>query len=247
MELIEGLNLQRVVDLDGAQPAGRVVHLLSQAAAALAEAHEVGLIHRDVKPGNIMLCRRGGLPDVVKVVDFGLVKELDQDVSASLSHGLMIQGTPQYMAPERIAGSGDIGPLIDVYALGAIGYFLLCGKHVFEGNVIEVCSHHLHDAPVPPTQRTEVDIPPQLEQLVLTCLAKKPADRPPSARALVESLDALTEIPPWTNADANAWWDRHREALEEQPTADMGSDELHTIDVAVRAHASASGRSSGSK
>jgi serine/threonine-protein kinase len=246
MELIEGVNLQRVVDIDGAQPAGRVVHLLSQAAAALAEAHEVGLIHRDVKPGNIMLCRRGGLPDVVKVVDFGLVKELDADVSASLSHGLMIQGTPQYMAPEMITNSADVGPLIDVYALGAIGYFLLCGEHVFEGNVIEVCSHHLHDAPVPPSQRAGVDIPPELERLVLTCLAKKPADRPPSARALVDSLGALAEIPRWTNADANAWWDRHREALGERPAADIGgaigSEEPHTIDVAMRAHASASGR-----
>ncbi len=144
MEYLEGLNLEDLTRHDGPQSAGRVVHVLRQVASSLAEAHEIGLIHRDVKPANVILVpQRGGAPDVAKVVDFGLVKELDQDTD--LSRDDQIAGTPLYLAPEAITSPGRVGARSDLYSLGCVGYFLLTGRPVFEGrNMVEVCGHHLH-------------------------------------------------------------------------------------------------------
>lgn len=195
MELVDGVSLQVLVARDGPLPAGRAVRLLAQAAGALVEAHEAGLIHRDVKPENILVCRRRGIPDFVKVVDFGLVKELRQG-APNLSDVSLLAGTPLYLAPESIERPERIDARVDVYALGAVAYFLLTGRPPFEGhNLIEICSQHLHTAPTPPSQ-LGATVPPVLERFVLDCLSKSPDDRPSSAELLAR-LDACALESPW--------------------------------------------------
>jgi len=206
MEYLEGVNLEDLGRHDGPQPAGRVVHVLRQVAGSLAEAHEVGLIHRDVKPANVILVsQRGGAPDVAKVVDFGLVRDLDQDTD--LSRDDQIAGTPLYLAPEAISTPSRVGARSDLYSLGCVGYFLLTGRPVFEGrNMVEVCGHHLHSQPVPPTERLGQPVPAGLESLLLACLEKDPSRRPSFAGAFLAALDALGDVPPWTPDDARSWW-----------------------------------------
>lgn len=206
MEYLEGLNLEDLARNDGPQPAGRVVHVLRQVAGSLAEAHEVGLIHRDVKPANVILVpQRGGASDVAKVVDFGLVKDLDQ--TTDLSRDDHIAGTPLYLAPEAITAPGRVGARSDLYSLGCVGYYLLTGRHVFEGrNVVEVCGHHLHSRPTPPAERLGQPVPEGLSALLLSCLEKEPSRRPSFAGAFLETLDALRDVPPWTNEQARIWW-----------------------------------------
>lgn len=206
MELIDGANLAQVVSLDGPMVPSRVVHILRQAASALAEAHDLGLVHRDLKPENILLSRQGGVPDTVKVVDFGLVKELERG-GTGLTREDAILGTPRYMAPEMIRDPTSADPRSDIYALGAVAYFLLTGTHVFDGsNVIEVASHHLADVPEPPSARVDRPVPEPLELLVLRCLAKDPDERPASAAALLDLVEALEGIGPWSRRDAARWW-----------------------------------------
>jgi serine/threonine-protein kinase len=213
MELLDGLSLQQLVDEHGGQPPARVIHVLLQACAALREAHEAGLIHRDIKPDNIFLCRRGGLPDVVKVLDFGLVKQIATDVSSSLSTVNTIVGTPLYMSPEGIAAPDRVNAKSDLYALGAVAYFLLTGAPVFSGQtIVEVCSHHLHTVPVPPSRRTEQPIPVDLERIVLDCLAKDPRERPESAEALGARLRACADSGKWNETEAKRWWQAPRPA-----------------------------------
>jgi serine/threonine-protein kinase len=206
MEYLEGLNLEGLTRHDGPQSAGRVVHVLRQVASSLAEAHEIGLIHRDVKPANVILVpQRGGAPDVAKVVDFGLVKELDQDTD--LSRDDQIAGTPLYLAPEAITSPGRVGARSDLYSLGCVGYFLLTGRPVFEGrNMVEVCGHHLHTKPQPPAERLGQPVPAGLSALLLACLEKDPAERPSFAGAFLDTLDRLADVPPWTGELARAWW-----------------------------------------
>jgi serine/threonine-protein kinase len=211
MEYLEGLTLQQLVELDGPQDPARVVHLLVQACGALGEAHAIGLVHRDIKPANIMLCDRGGVPDTVKVVDFGLVKEVETSQTAlgvGLSGVNVIMGTPLYLSPEAITHPDRVDARSDLYALGAVGYFLLAGRPVFESDsIVDVCAHHLHSVPTPPSDHSQRAIPIGLERLILRCLDKSPAARPQSARELRDALLAL-EIPEWTEADASAWWNQ---------------------------------------
>ena len=158
MEYLEGITLQDLVDDFGPQPASRVVHILVQTCGALEEAHLSGLVHRDIKPANIMLTERGRVPDVVKVLDFGLVKETEQ-ASPEVTSANAILGTPHYMAPESIVDPANVDGRADLYALGASAYYLLTGKHVFDGStLVEVCSQHLHQAPVPPSEKNP-DVP----------------------------------------------------------------------------------------
>lgn len=209
MEYLEGLTLQQLVEIDGPQGPGRVVHMLVQACGALGEAHAIGLVHRDIKPANIMLCERGGVPDTVKVVDFGLVKEIETQGSAltpELSGKNVVMGTPLYLSPEAITHPDRVDARSDLYALGAVAYFLLTGRAVFESNsVVEVCAHHLHSLPAPPSEHVRQPIPIGLERLVLRCLDKAPEKRPQSARELRDALLSLG-VPEWTEADASAWW-----------------------------------------
>jgi serine/threonine-protein kinase len=216
MELLEGASLQEIVDLDGPQPAERVIHLLEQAAASLAEAHDAGLIHRDIKPGNILVVDRGGIADLVKVVDFGLVKDVRTDAAAgpTVTSAGSITGTPHYMAPETITAPDTLDARTDIYALGAVGYWLLTGTHVFRGNtVMEVLAHHLHSAPERPSARLNVELDRDLEKVLLACLAKQPDARPASAHALRDQLRACSAARRWTNLRASQWWSAHRHEL----------------------------------
>ncbi len=215
MELLDGATLAELVAVDGPQPAARVSRILDQIAGALAEAHAINLIHRDIKPANIMLVEQGGKPDVSKVLDFGLVKDLARTSEAELTLADAITGTPQYLSPEGIRAPDSVDGRSDLYALGAIGYFLLTGKHVFSGGtVVEVCAQHLSAEPVPPSQRLGKPIPADLEALLLDCLAKDPAARPQSALEFQQRLQACDDVEPWTAEQARAWWVRCRAELE---------------------------------
>ena len=210
MELLDGMTLQELVDAHGAQPPGRVLAILLQVCGALREAHEAGLIHRDIKPANIMLCKNGGLPDVVKVLDFGLVKQVKQssgDGDVALSSTNMIVGTPLYMSPEAITSPDRMDARGDLYSLGAVAYFLLAGTPVFSGlSIVEICGLHLHASPEPLARRAHQPIPGSLERIVLDCLVKDPAARPASARELAERLRSCKDVAPWTERDGEAWW-----------------------------------------
>lgn len=225
MELLEGATLRQVVEVDGAQPPARVARILTMACGALAEAHGIGLIHRDIKPANIMLCRQGGELDVAKVLDFGLVKELDRNIQLTGTNTLT--GTPQYIAPESILDPDTVDERADIYALGAVAYYLLCGAPVFDGkSVVEVCSQHLHAEPLPISARG-VTVPAELEALVLACLSKDPAGRPQHAREL-RTLIERCEIPRWSASDAQTWWE------ENQAELDVAKDKEEPIDSAGR-------------
>lgn len=222
MEYLDGLTLGELVELTGPLPPGRVVHLLEQVCASLAEAHDLGLVHRDVKPANIMITSRAGIADLVKVLDFGLVKDLAHNDGRSAAGQVL--GTPLTMSPEALTNPRSIGPAADLYAVGAVGYYLLTGANVFDGQtVVEVCAAHLYERPVPPSERVTAPIPAELEALVLQALAKRPADRPASARAMREALLAC-DVPPWTEEDAIAWWrDVGAPALAERELGDARS------------------------
>jgi serine/threonine-protein kinase len=220
MELLEGAALDEIVEVDGPQPAERVIHLLEQAAASLAEAHDAGLIHRDVKPGNILVVDRGGISDLVKVVDFGLVKDVGASArgaatsAPALTMADAITGTPLYIAPETVLAPETVDARADLYALGAVGYWLLTGTHVFNGrSIVEVCAHHLHSVPDAPSARLAAPVAPDLEAVLLACLAKRPEDRPASAHVLRERLRACAAVGGWTNARAAQWWALHRHEL----------------------------------
>jgi serine/threonine-protein kinase len=214
MEYLDGLSLESLVASDGVQPASRVVHILLQAAGALAEAHGVGLIHRDIKPANIMLCERGGMPDVVKVVDFGLVKNLDAaDGDVALTKTNALTGTPLYLAPESITRPDKIDARIDIYALGAVGYFLITGTPPFSGhNVVEIAGHHLHTTPDTPSARLGSAVPAKLDELLVACLAKDPDARPRDAQALLTALLECETESPWSGTAARAWWSNWHQA-----------------------------------
>jgi len=207
MELLEGMDLESLIQRHGPLPAGRVVHILRQTCQSLEEAHVGGLIHRDIKPANIHLGRLGLVYDFVKVLDFGLVKPIaDKSIEHSLNtQASLLLGTPGYMAPEMALGNGLDGRA-DLYALGCVAYYLLTGMQVFDGNTaIEIMSKHLQASPPPPSQRSPFTIPSDLDQLVLTCLAKRPEDMPQSAAELARRLSAI-DLEPRTDAQAKAWW-----------------------------------------
>jgi serine/threonine-protein kinase len=205
MELLDGATLQRIVAVDGPQPPGRVVRILSMVCGALAEAHAIGLIHRDIKPANIMLCTQGGERDVVKLLDFGLVKEFKVGKDVKLTGESVAIGTPQYMAPESILHPDSVDARGDIYSLGAVAYFLLAGVDVFDGkSVVEVCSQHLYQVP-PAFAEKGIAVPADLEAVVLACLEKDPALRPQTAVELRSRLEAC-RITPWDRDSALAWW-----------------------------------------
>jgi hypothetical protein len=208
MEYLEGLDLEKLVVEEGPVEPARAARILAQAAGSLAEAHAIGLIHRDIKPANIMLTERPDEPDVVKVVDFGLVKTLKgAGADASLTNVDAITGTPLYLAPEAITSPETVGPPSDLYALGAVGYFMLTGHHVFEApKIVEVLSKHLHSIPVSPSERLGKPLPEDLSALIMSCLAKRPEDRPRSAAELRNGLLACADFAHYDGAAATAWW-----------------------------------------
>jgi tRNA A-37 threonylcarbamoyl transferase component Bud32 len=220
MELLGGASLEDVVALDGAQPPGRVIHVLQHVAGALSEAHAIGLIHRDIKPANIFLCEQGGEPDVPKVLDFGLVKEMSEDGRVGLTRADQITGTPLYMSPESIRAPGTMDGRSDLYALGAVGYYLLTGGHVFEGNtLVEVCGHHLHTTPQPPSQRLGKAVPEDLEALLMECLEKEPSKRPETAAVLRQRLQRCRSFGEWDVERARRWWNDNSATIRERRAA----------------------------
>jgi serine/threonine-protein kinase len=206
MEYLDGIDLERVVRDDGPQHPGRVRMILMQAADALAEAHGAGLIHRDIKPANMLLCERPRKTDTVKLVDFGLVKDTNT-ASTALSDVLALKGTPYYWSPESISSPDEVDGRADLYALGAVGYYLLTGTMVFGGtNVVEVCAGHMFQEPEPPSKRVSRPIPSQLEKVILLCLAKDRQARPESAAVLLQALRACDDTPLWSPQDSQRWW-----------------------------------------
>jgi serine/threonine-protein kinase len=219
MEYLDGITLEDLVTHVGPQPAARVVHLLKQVCSALTEAHAMGLVHRDIKPANLMVCRRGGVPDQIKVLDFGLVKEQNSE-AAGLSMAGTLLGTPSYLPPEAIVDPSKVDARSDLYAVGAVGYYLLAGTPVFEGRtLVEVCAKHLTSDPDPLARRTSALIPEPLERLILACLAKDPAARPGSAAALIRALDEVSLVEAWSVMAAERWWQTHGESLRTAASA----------------------------
>jgi len=209
MELLDGLDLASLVERDGPQPPERVVSILRQACQSLFEAHERGLIHRDIKPANIFLCRYATEVDFVKVLDFGLAKNVDtsERPEFQVTRVGMIAGTPGFIAPEAAAGMGKIDGRADLYALGCVAYWLLSGQEVFEGPTpMSVLVSHMKETPPPLTQRSPQPIPRDLEQIVMDCLEKDPARRPRTAEVLSQRLAFLGLEATWTRERAAAWW-----------------------------------------
>jgi serine/threonine-protein kinase len=238
MELLEGASLDEIVEVDGPQPEERVIHLLEQVAGSLAEAHDAGLIHRDIKPGNILVVDRGGLSDLVKVVDFGLVKDVGfktkdgRTPDPALTEANTIAGTPLYIAPEALTAPETIDARADLYALGAVGYWLLTGTHVFSGrSIVEVFAHHLHSKPEAPSTRLGAPIASDLEELLLACLAKRPEDRPASAQVLRDRLRACAAAGRWTNARAAQWWKLRGRELRSSRSRAGATAARHTVDA----------------
>jgi serine/threonine-protein kinase len=209
MELLEGLDLQTLVERTGRLSPARAARILEAAAGALAEAHGVGLIHRDIKPSNIFLCReRGCQPDVAKVLDFGLVKRANE-VDPTVSREGFVLGTPMYMAPESLC-TGECDARSDLYALGGVAYFLLTGHEVFGNRTTAgIIAAQLHATPESPSDRLGSRLPAALECLVLACLAKDPSARPQSALSFIELLRQCEDLGSWADRDARAWWTKH--------------------------------------
>jgi serine/threonine-protein kinase len=211
MELLAGRDLETLVREFGPLPADRVVWVLRQVCHSLAEAHARGLVHRDITPANIYLCRMGLDYDFVKVLDFGLVKF---DAQRELEHTLMgghhaTAGTPAFMAPELIA-EGEVDARADVYSLGCVAYYLLTGQLVFEADTaMKMFLQHLQGVPVPPSQRTELPIPADVDALVMACLAKDPSRRPRNAEEVSFLLDTSRGANRWSNESARGWWQLH--------------------------------------
>ena len=203
MEYLDGLTLGEILAREPLLPIGRTMHLLRQVCAALVEAHGKGLVHRDIKPENTMVCRYGGIYDHVKILDFGLVKQLSGKHSRDLTRGLRILGTPLYMAPERLRNPADVDARADIYSVGAMAYLMVSGRKPFEAdNDLSLTSAILNDA----APALDEAAPPELRQLTMRCLAKRREDRPQTIAELVEAFEALALEHRWTQRDAEAWW-----------------------------------------
>ena len=232
MEYLGGIDLEHLVAQFGPQPADRIVHILVQVCGALHEAHTAKLIHRDIKPANIILCERGAVLDVAKVVDFGLVQEITREPGTSSQ---AILGTPAYVAPEAVTDPDHITHAVDLYALGAVGYFLITGRRLFDApTAVEVCVQHVTEPPTPPSALPGVTIAPAFEAILLRCLAKQPADRYPTAAALAEALAALPRAGDWAPADAIAWWAAFDAAQRDAAHASATPTRTITVDLGAR-------------
>ena len=225
MEYLEGMALDKLVKDFGRQPEGRVIHILRQVCGSLAEAHAQGLVHRDIKPANIFLTRRGGIPDFVKVLDFGLVKARNVQDQVELTGATATLGTPLYMSPEAVEHPDRVDASTDLYSLGCVGYYLLTGETVFAGlSVGEVLLQQVRSVPKKPSVRLREPVSPDLEDLLMSCLAKQPAQRPASADALEAALAKCAAAARWTRPEADEWWFK-RAAAQAGKTLVMPADQ----------------------
>jgi serine/threonine protein kinase len=229
MELLDGVDLETLVEEHGALSSARAVFLLKQICESLDEAHASGLVHRDIKPANVYVCRLGNRHDCIKVLDFGIVAIRDevQKGKTRLTAENSIAGTPAFMAPETISGDRDADELVDIYALGCLAYWLVTGELVFDGDSpVKILYGHVEKKPVRPSKRAGIELPHDFEQLILQCLAKDPDKRPASARELAEQLDALSLDEPWNEKQAAEWW---RDRPVSSRTATQPSQRHETI------------------
>jgi serine/threonine protein kinase len=235
MEFLIGLNLHQLVAQFGPLPEGRVVHILTQICDALSEAHALGLVHRDIKPANVFLCDRGGVPDCVKVLDFGLVREYgngDRDLTR-LAGGSGAEGTPAFMPPEAIEDSARSDPRSDLYSVGALGYYLLTGGHVFSAESLrELYDKQLAESPLPPRQRTTNPISDEMETIILQCLEKAPERRPQSAVELRALLLRSPQASAWGTDARTAWWAAYQ-TQESQRLRPIDQEISPPVDVTV--------------
>jgi serine/threonine-protein kinase len=214
MERLHGMDLQRMVERHGPMPAERAVFLLQQACLSLSEAHGLGLIHRDIKPGNLFICRLAHEYDFVKILDFGVVSRRGRhDATASITVTGLVLGTPAFIAPELVVGPGTFDARADIYSLGCVAFWLLTGRRPFQGlDPVQLLTQHSQIAPEPPSAIAETTIPAELDALVLECLSKDPAGRPRTADALRARLEAVP-VRRWDQARAKSWWELHEADL----------------------------------
>jgi hypothetical protein len=218
MELLDGLDAERIVKQFGPMPAARVIQVIRQVCHSLSEAESIALVHRDIKPANIILCRYGEDCDFVKVLDFGIVKAMhapgtaeDAPTLAGLTAEHVVQGTPAFIAPEQVLGGRPVDHRADIYGTGCVMYWLLTGQLVFTGDTpMQLLIQHVQAMPEPPSARTTMPIPKELDAIVLACLAKDPSDRPQSARELARRLEAVAVAGEWSPELARAWWETHQ-------------------------------------
>jgi eukaryotic-like serine/threonine-protein kinase len=234
MELLVGRDLESLVREFGPLPAERAIYLLGQICHSLADAHAHGLVHRDIKPANIYVCRMGLDFDFAKVLDFGLVKIRDRSAADTLvTVDQRTTGTPAYMAPESILGDADVDRRADVYSLGCVAYFVLTGSLVFEADSsMKMLMQHLHAQPVAPSERAELPIPRELDDLILACLQKDPAARPQDAGEVLTLVQKCRGVGEWRQAEARQWWHAHLADLTaSQPVATRRDRTQHAVSV----------------
>jgi serine/threonine protein kinase len=242
MEYLRGLNLHQLVARYGPQPEGRVIHILAQVCDSLAEAHALGLIHRDIKPANVFLCDRGGIPDSVKVLDFGLVREFrrDKDKLAITAKESFV-GTPWFMPPEAFKDSSNLDPRSDIYSVGALGYYLLTGRFVFEGDsVFEIYEKQLTEHPAPPGRFAPQPVTPEMDRIILQCLDRDPDKRPASVLELRESLVKTSRAFEFTPELRTRWWG----AFRSQPVSNANTVDIaaHTVRIDISSRIEADGQ-----
>jgi serine/threonine-protein kinase len=223
MEYLPGMNLEDMVERYGPMPPGRAVHLLRQVCRALYEAHQIGLIHRDLKPSNVIACERGRIPDVAKLLDFGLVKGFDDDRDGvRLTRDGAFAGSPGYLSPEQAIGREKIDARSDIYNIGAVAYFLMTGRLTFERtSTLEMLHAHASEPFVPASEFTD-SVPADLQRVVERCLEKDPALRYQDANAVDQALGACTQVDEWTTELAREWWSRHGEKSTERSDPSPG-------------------------
>ena len=210
MEYLDGMDLQKMVERFGPLPAVRAVYLLKQACGSLAEAHDRGIIHRDIKPSNIFVTQRGGLFDFVKVLDFGLAREVREAPDGDLTKTGMVFGTPRYIAPEAVYGASKVDARADIYNLGGVAYWMLTGRHLFAGSSsLDLIIDHVKTVPPRPKEVSELPIPDELDRIVMKCLEKDPGDRYQSVSDMLAELEAISFDGAWDQERAREWWSLH--------------------------------------
>lgn len=216
MEYLNGINLAQLIEIEGKVPLARVIYIIKHVCYSLAEAHKIGLIHRDIKPMNIMLCVRGGRYDALKVLDFGLAKEINRQSDMTLTTSQGIIGTPAYVAPERLKGSKVIDIRSDFYSLGSVAYNLLTGKDVFEADSsVEICYHIINTEAPKISAEVDFELPEKFDRLIAACLAKDPEQRPESAESIITVLHSLESSYSWSQDEARLWWQSNEQRIKD--------------------------------